>query len=151
VVPGEDPQPRLVPFNWDQRHTLNLTVALSRPGVYSASAILRAASGQPYTPILESGFGRGLDRNSGRKPSAAALDLRVEKSLGTGFGSNATLFARAFNVFDARYFNGSVFNSTGSPYYSRFTEADEVALADPTRFYAPRRIEVGLRLGSEAL
>lgn len=145
---GEDPQPRLVPFNWDQRHTLNLSVALARPGVYSASAILRVASGQPYTPIIESGFGQGLDTNSGRKPPGVVLDLRVERNVGAAIGADAALFARAFNVFDARYFGGPVFNSTGSPFYSRFSEADETALLDPTRFYPPRRIEVGLRLGS---
>ena len=33
---GEDPRPRQVPFNWDQRHTLNLTVMLSRPDDFSA-------------------------------------------------------------------------------------------------------------------
>jgi hypothetical protein len=55
---------------------------------------------------------------------------------------------RAFNVFDTRYFNGAVFNSTGSPYYSRFPTADAVALEDPTRFYPPRRLEVGIRFGS---
>ena len=52
------------------------------------------------------------------------------------------------NLFDARFFNGAVFQSTGSPYYSRFPESDKVALADPTRFYPPRRIEFGLRLGN---
>ena len=54
---GEDPRPRLIPFNWDQRHTLNITAALSKPGNYSISTIIKAASGQPYTPVLESGFG----------------------------------------------------------------------------------------------
>jgi hypothetical protein len=145
---GEDPQPRLLPFTWDQRHTLNMTVALAEPGPYSASAILRVVSGQPYTPILEAGFGQGLDTNSGRKPSAMILDVRAERRLGRALGANASLFLRGFNVLDSRYFNGFVFNSTGSPYYSRFPEADRVTLADPTRFQAPRRIEIGLRLGS---
>ena len=29
---GEDPRPRLVPFNWDQRHTFNLTAGLQQAG-----------------------------------------------------------------------------------------------------------------------
>lgn len=144
---GEDPRPRLLPLGWDQRHTLNVTAAVARPGVHSASAILRVVSGQPYTPVLEAGFGEDLGTNSGRRPAAMVLDLRAERSLGQSFGTDAALFVRAFNVFDTRYLNGFVFNSTGSPYYSRFPEADRVALADPTRFYAPRRIEVGVRLG----
>jgi outer membrane receptor protein involved in Fe transport len=145
---GEDPRPRLIPFDWDQRHTLNLTLSLAPSEVYSASAVFRVASGQPYTPILEAGFGQGLEENSGRKPTSAVLDLRAERKVNvTGVG--ASLFARVFNVFDTKFFNGAVFNSTGSPYYSRFTEADRVALADPTRFYPPRRVEIGIRLVSE--
>ena len=46
---GEDPRPRLVPFGWDQRHTLNVTASLSKPGNYSVSTVIKAASGQPYS------------------------------------------------------------------------------------------------------
>jgi hypothetical protein len=74
--------------------------------------------------------------------------VRVEKQLG-GRSSHAALFARIFNLTDTKFFNGPVFSSTGSPYYSRFPEADAVGLADPTRFYPPRRIELGVRLGAE--
>lgn len=144
---GEDPRPRLVAFKWDQRHTFNMTITLDAGGGLATSAVLRAASGQPYTPVLESGFGYGLETNSGRKPSSAVLDLRMEKALGSG-GRGPAVFTRIFNVFDARYFNGPVFASTGSPFYSRFPEADAVQLADPSRFYPPRRIEIGARFGS---
>ena len=54
------------------------------------------------------------------------------------------LFGRLFNVFDQRAFNGFVFNDTGSPDYTRDPSSKESVLADPTRFYPPRRIEVGL-------
>ncbi len=143
---GEDPRPRLVPLNWDQRHTFNATVSLTRPQ-YSVSAVIRVASGQPYTPELGTGFGEVLQTNSGRKPSGFLMDLRSERALGVWQGAEVALFARAFNVFDQRFFNGAVFASTGDPYYSRNPVADEVALADPTRYYPPRRIEMGLRLG----
>jgi outer membrane receptor protein involved in Fe transport len=145
---GENPRPRQVPFDWDQSHTLNVTCAFTQPGVYSASVVMRAASGQPYTPILETGFGNALGRNSERKPAGLVFDARAEKSM--GFGSGLKVFARAFNLFDTRYFNGMVFDSSGSADYSRFPERDELALANPARFYPPRRIEVGIRIGSEA-
>lgn len=145
---GEDARPRLIPFNWDQRHTFNLTASLTSARSATASAVLRVASGQPYTPVIESGFGNGLDANSGRKPAGVLLDLRAEHPLGDGLGVSVHLFARIFNVFDTRYFNGAVFASTGSPYYSRFAEADRGQLANPTRFQPPRRIELGLRMGS---
>ena len=126
---------------------LNATVSLSRPEEFAVSAVIRAASGQPYTPVIASGFGYGLEANSGRKPSAAIVDLRAEKRMILrGLRFNA--FTRVFNAFDSRFFNGFVFPSTGSPYYSRFAVTDEVALSDPTRFYGPRRVEIGLALGS---
>jgi hypothetical protein len=80
------------------------------------------------------------------------LDLRAEKQLGLGRSwGNGSLFARVFNVFDTKFFNGTVFESSGSAEFSRFPEADRVTLADPTRFFPPRRIEVGIRLRSGGL
>jgi outer membrane receptor protein involved in Fe transport len=145
---GEDPQPRLVALNWDQRHTFNLTVGMTTP-TYNVSGVLKAVSGQPYTPVIESGFGQGLDTNSGRKPSAMVFDLRAERGV-TLAGTRAGLFVRGLNLLDSRFFNGPVYESTGSPYYSRFPEADAVALTNPYRFLAPRRIEFGIRFGSQA-
>ena len=138
---GLDARPRLIYFNWDQRHTLNLTTTLARPDNFSASAIFRVVSGQPYTPA---GAFAGIEENSGRKPSAFLLDLRAEKTLARR-GMRLSAFGRVFNAFDTRYFNSAVFAETGSPYYN-FVSGDP-ALRDPTRFYAPRRIELGLRAG----
>ncbi|MBN1826009.1 MAG: TonB-dependent receptor [Candidatus Eisenbacteria bacterium] len=143
---GEDPRPRQIPFDWDQRHTFNMTVSLSRPENFTVSAILRAASGQPYTPVLESGFGYGLEANSGRKPASALIDLRAEKAVRTARGK-MSVFCRVFNLLDERFFNGFIFPDTGSPYYSRFPVANAVSLSDPTRFYEARRIELGLKFG----
>lgn len=143
---GEDPRPRLVPFNWDQRHTVNLTGSLIRPGNYSVSCIAKVASGQRYTPQSEQAFGFGASTNSGTKPAAFLVDMRAEKTLGSkGQGG---IFMRVFNLFDARYFNGPVYATTGSPYYARFpSPAEQVTLANPTRLYQPRRIEFGVRWG----
>lgn len=141
---GEDPRPRQVPLDWDQRHTLNLTVGLSRPRDFSVSTVLRAASGQPYTPQRESQqFSFGLEDNSGSKPFSFLVDVRAEKSLGR-FGMEGALFARVFNLFDERFFNGFVFSTTGSPYYSR----TPVTVEDPLRYYPPRRVELGISLGT---
>jgi hypothetical protein len=49
-------------------------------------------------------------------------------------------------MFDARFFNGTVFPNSGSPYYSRTdTAGDRKDLANPTRYFGPRRIELGIR------
>ena len=145
---GEDPRPRQVPLNWDQRHTLNLTVQLSEPQEYTISTILRFGSGQPYTPEIGSGFGSAVEENSGRKPNGLLVDLRAEKYFGIG-DAQFSFFVRVFNLFNARYFNGSVFANTGSPDYGLLPlSQDRNRLANPTRYYAPRRIEVGVSLNS---
>ena len=140
---GLDARPRQIPFNWDQRHTLNLTTTLAKPDGYSVSSVLRVASGQPYTPSNSLGY--GLEDNSGRKPLSWVLDLRGESPLNL-YGLAMRGFARVFNVFDTRFFNGSVFGSSGNPYQSS-SISDRTALGDPTRFYPPRRIEIGVTVG----
>ncbi len=144
---GEDPLPRQVPFNWDQRNQLNITISLSQPQDYTVSFIARIGSGQPYTPSTFSGFGALLEANSGRKPSFALLDLRAEKEFDFG-GVGFAAFVRIFNILNSRVINGFVFANTGSPDYSLTPVTDQVQLANPLRYYQPRRIELGIALRS---
>jgi outer membrane receptor protein involved in Fe transport len=141
----EDPRPRLVPLNWDQRHTLNLSAMYTHMTDLTLGAIFRAASGQPYTPEISSIFGGGLETNSGRKPTCFVVDLRGEKHTRIA-GLALSIFGRVFNVFDTRFFNGFVFSSTGDPYASHRPEYAQ--LADTTRFFTPRRIELGMTFDS---
>ncbi len=145
---GQDALPRQIPFNWDQRHTLNVTLSAGVPAGLSGSTIVRFASGQPYTPTLENATPQL--QNSSRKPRGLICDLRVEHPTRVG-GIPASAFARVFNAFDTRFFNGFVFPSSGQPDYTRFPGDDGQAsvLADPTRFHAPRRIVVGVTLRPE--
>ena len=140
---GADPRPRLVPFDWDQRHTLNLTLAVNEPDQYMATLIIRFGSGSPYTPAIGSGFGAALEQNSVQKPAWLNVDLRAEKPFKMG-ALSMSAFLRVFNLLDARYENGFVFSTTGSAFYSLTPPADASALIDPGRFASPRRIELGL-------
>ena len=144
---GEDPRPRLVPLNWDQRHTLNVTLQLASPDAFSMSAVVRVASGQPYQPDRPSQYGGTTPRNSARKPSARLVDLRAEKSFKVA-GLPGQVFARVFNVFDTRFFNGFVFANSGQVDYSSDPSHDQAKLAEATRFYQPRRVEIGVNLRS---
>lgn len=145
---GMDPRPRDLPFNWDQRHTINLSTIYSIDEDFSISAIFRFGSGQPYTPEIGSGFGASQETNSGRKDSYFLLDLRAEKYLDFEF-LNFSLFARIINVLNTHYVNGFVFNSTGSPDYTLTPSANPSALNNPSRFYEPRRIEFGISFRSK--
>jgi outer membrane receptor protein involved in Fe transport len=144
---GQDPRPKNVPFDWDQRHTLNLTSIFSVPDNYSVSAILKFGSGQPYTPEIGTGFGADQVPNSGRKESYFLLDLRGEKYFNLDF-IYLSLFVRAFNVFNTHFVNGFVFNNTGSPDYALYPGNVRAELYNPARFYEPRRIEFGISLRS---
>jgi outer membrane receptor protein involved in Fe transport len=142
---GEDPRPRQMPFDWDQRHTLNVSMALAEPDQYSATVILRYGSGSPYTPAVGSGFGAQLERNSSPKPPWATVDLRGEWKPPLDF-LHLYLFLRVTNLLDSRYSNGFVFATTGSPFYTLTPPADAVGLINPARYAAPRRIEIGFGL-----
>ncbi len=144
---GEDPRPRQIPLGWDQRNTLNATITLESPNNFAFSTIVRYGSGQPYTPALSAGFGGGLETNSGRKPGGLRIDLRAEKFVKLG-GVRASLFARVLNLLDARFVNGFVFDDTGSPDYSLNPIGQRATLANPGRYYAPRRLEIGFAIGS---
>lgn len=138
----EDPRPRQVPFDWDQRHTLNLLVTYERPRDYALTLIVRYGSGSPYTPAIGSGFGAQLETNSQQKPTWSTVDLRAEKYF-TLWDLGVSFFARVFNLFDSRFANGFVFSTTGSAFYTLTPPADATGLIDPARFAAPRRVEVG--------
>ncbi len=144
---GEDPRPRQVPLGWDQRHTLNATLLVEVPKNFTVSTIVRYGSGQPYTPSLKAGFGGGLESNSGRKPTFFRVDLRAEKYFKIS-KFNLSLFSRVINLFDTRFINGFVFDDTGSPDYSLNPIGQRATLANPGRYYPPRRIEVGITLSS---
>ncbi len=143
---GGDPEqvalPRQVPFNWDQRHTLNVIGVLAKPGNFSLTSIIRFASGQPYTPIISGSTTAQLEDNSGRKDSFVLVDLRAEKYFTLG-GMQLTAFARVFNLFDEHFANGFVFADTGSPFYSPTNELSTF-FPNPGRLNPPRRIEAGI-------
>ena len=146
---GGDPRPRQIPFDWDQRHTLNATAIYNLPGRLAVTGILRFGSGQPFTPTLGTGFGADLGTNAGRKDSYATVDLRAETFFETS-GMRFSVFGRVFNLFNALYQNGFVYGDTGSPFYT-VSSRDAQLNPDPTRLAAPRRVEIGLSFnGSRA-
>lgn len=145
---GKDARPRTIPFNWDQRHTLNISVIYSNPDIITFSTIIRIGSGQPYTPEIGTGFGADLETNSSRKKAYSLVDLRAEKSFDLKF-IDLSVFARITNLFNNHFVNGFVFANTGSPDYTLTPNVHRSALKDPSRFYEPRRIEFGFSFRSK--
>ena len=148
---GKDANPREIPFAWDQRHTLNGQLVFQVPNNYSITAIAKYASGQPFTPIIGTGFGADLEDNSGRKPSSVTVDVRAEKQFAVS-GIALTGFIRVFNMFNTSFFNGFVFSTTGSPDYTiNPTASDRVQLTNPDRYFAPRRVEIGISIHGSSM
>lgn len=145
---GKDARPRTIPFNWDQRHTLNISVIYSNPDIMTLSTIIRIGSGQPYTPEIGTGFGADLETNSSRKKAYSLVDIRAEKTFDLRF-IDLSLFTRITNLFNNHFVNGFVFANTGSPDYSLTPNVHRSALKDPSRFYEPRRIEFGFSFRSK--
>lgn len=145
---GKDRRPRTIPFDWDQRNTINATIVYFEPEDFTISAILRYGSGRPYTPEIGSGFGAELETNTGRKPNYLLLNLRGEKFFNIG-SINLSAYLRVFNLLNQNIVNGFVFASTGSPDYTLTPAAARAQLYDPSRFYEPRRIEFGITFRSK--
>ncbi len=152
---GRDPEKQLVPLDWDQRHTINLSLNISKPKDWGISFVGQYGSGLPYTPTSTGlqGFQnlQTVFQNSGRKPANFNVDVRMHKDV---YYNNLklSLFCNIYNLFDIeneRY----VYSDTGSAGYSieqlRTTDTpgpntvDEYFLR-PYYYSAPRSIRLGM-------
>ena len=153
--PPLEVQRKIVPLNWDQRHTLNLNITLSTPNSWGVSLLGKFGSGLPYTPSVQ---GFQLDTpNSDRRPVEYTVDLNAHKDFDI-MGGKVVFFAKIYNLFDTRNEN-SVFNDTGRATYSliptytpdKGNEPGRHSLADyltrPSYFSAPRQFRIGLQFG----
>ena len=146
---GKDSRPRDIPFNWDQRHTLNATAIYYVPDNFSISTIIKYGSGERFTPqIGPASFTADLQTNAGSKPSYIVVDLRAEKFFNFDF-IQLSIFARIYNLFNEDVVNGFVFAGTGSPDYSLTPSVDRSQLLNPARYNNPRRIELGISFGTK--
>jgi outer membrane receptor for ferrienterochelin and colicin len=151
---GALPDVEMVPLNWDQRHTLNVSLNYAASG-WGVSSILQYGSGKPYTPALEySGEVSTMVTNSQIMPATFDCDLRAYYEI--SFRSvKLVLFTRVFNVFDTRN-QTNVYPSTGRSDYSldaqnavktqMVVNTVQQWFTDPTRYSEPRRIEFGMNL-----
>lgn len=115
ALSGLEEEKQVVPLAWDQRHLLNTTVTLSEPGNWGISLIGKIGSGWPHTPNIP--FANYVPTaNSGNKPWQKNLDLRVFKNVRLRH-FDFVLFAKVFNVFDARN-ERFVFDDTGRAGYT---------------------------------
>ncbi len=149
--PIETPK-TVVPLNWDQRHTLNLTLMVGKPGDWTSSIIFQYGSAYPYTEDVRTSQGLRFE-NGGRKPAFFTADLRAEKSFPV-MGLNINAFLLVYNLFDIKN-ELNVNASTGRANLDIYTylggtihglNTVDQYLNDPTSFSAPREVRLGLSL-----
>jgi outer membrane receptor protein involved in Fe transport len=141
---------KVVPLDWDQRSTLNLSVTIGQPSDWNVGVIAQYGTGFPYTEDIRVSQGVRFE-NGGIKPSTFNVDLRAEKTFSYQ-GLNFTLFALVYNLLDAKNESG-VDAASGRANVDLFTylagtiyglNTIQQYVNNPANFSAPRRVQVGL-------
>ncbi len=156
ITGGALPETFIAPLNWDQTHTLNISIAYSKAREYGFSIIGNFYSGQPYTPGVNKNTRvtqNAFPRNSQDKPSIFNLDLRAYKDFELG-STTLSLFLKVFNLLDLDN-PTNVYTNSGDALFS-FDELDAEKInprlyyntldqlyTNPSYFSEPRRVEVG--------
>ena len=150
---------RIVPLDWDQLHTVNLTANYTSRSGWGFGTIFNAGSGFPYTPdyTLRSGTTPPSVNplNSQRRPPKYNLDLNLTKNFTVGDNQRIQVYAKIDNVLDTGNERG-VFNDTGTAEYSLYkNEALKTFRGDmtylnenftrPDFYNEPRRVVFGVR------
>jgi outer membrane receptor protein involved in Fe transport len=155
IAGGGLPDIQMVPLDWDQRHTLNVSLNYTMTS-WGVSSIVQYGSGSPYTPELSNpSTGTTMVTNSQTKPSTINCDLRAYYELYL-HPVKLVFFTRIFNLFDTRNQKG-VYASTGRADYDWWNERTARStqlyvntvdqwFTDGTKYSEPRRIEFGMNL-----
>lgn len=141
---------QIVPLTWDQTHTLNFNMTLSKPGSWGLSLIGRLGTGLPYTPKFED-TGASFE-NSERVPNRYTFDLRAHQDF-KFVGGEYSVFIKAYNIFDRRN-EILVYSDTGRSGYTIEPRGGVIGvntleefLTRPDFYSEPRRVVVGVSLG----
>lgn len=159
---NREPTRVLTPLDWDQTHTVNLSVGLNGSD-WTAYLLGRYGSGLPYSPVLNQAEGRGEDaarvltKNSRRRPPTYTVDLNASKRFAFG-PLNLVAFVKVFNLLDRRN-EVEVFGQTGRATASARALGAEPVNQNPGRintveeflrrpdFYSePREIQLGIEI-----
>jgi outer membrane receptor protein involved in Fe transport len=137
-----------VPLDWDQRHTLNVTVSLGEKQ-WGVDFIGRYGSGLPYTPTPNGIRTTTFPVNSEKKPATLNVDLQAYYELG-----NLALILNVFNLLDRRN-EVQVFSETGRAGYTVIPGRQDIPvvvstlddiLTRPDFYSPPRMIKLGVQI-----
>jgi len=105
---------QILPLDWDQRHTVNASLVISRPSNWLVSVIGTVGSGLPYTPssLTQLDFPENEFKNSALKPVRYNVDLQAQKTFRPTDSLNLDVYLRVFNLLNTQNHN-SVDSGTG--------------------------------------
>jgi outer membrane receptor protein involved in Fe transport len=150
--PPQESEIKVVPLDWDQTHTLNLSIILSKPSNWGVSVLARLGSGLPYTPSFQ-GI-RTSHENSERRPARYSIDLNAHKEF-TVMGLKYSIFLKVYNLLDRKN-EINVYEDTGRANYTlrsfyagewRNYSTQNDYLNRPDFYSEPRRIILGVSMG----
>jgi outer membrane receptor for ferrienterochelin and colicin len=156
LASGQQPEVQLLSLDWDQTHTLNMSLNYSSPLRWGASIIFQYGSGFPYTPTQSTTLSKLLN-NSEKKPYTLNADVRFYYDFNLSDNLRLSLFARIYNIFDIKN-QLNVYNDSGTAdftideyYRNRDDNPDIINSVDeyyrnPNYYSEPRRVELGLSI-----
>jgi outer membrane receptor for ferrienterochelin and colicin len=143
---------KVVPLDWDQRSTLNVSLNVGEQGDWMTGLIFGYGVGFPYTESIRVSGGLRFE-NGGIKPSTYSLDFRAEKSFNF-FGVRGNLFMLVYNVLDimneygvdaaSGRANRNIFMEEIGAIYGLNTA--EEYINNPTSYSSPRNVRFGINL-----
>ncbi|MSP64421.1 MAG: TonB-dependent receptor [Ignavibacteria bacterium] len=143
---------KVVPLNWDQRSTLNISFNVGEQGNWMTGLIMNYGDGFPYTESIRVNGGLRFE-NGGKKPNSLNLDFRAEKNINL-FGLNGNVFLLFYNLLDFKNeldvnsasgrANVDLFLDEAGPIYG--LNSIQEYLNDPNSFSTPRNLRIGFNL-----
>ncbi len=150
VKSNKESEIQIRPLDWDQTHTLNFNVTLSKPGSWGISLIGRIGSGLPYTPEIIN-VGASFE-NSERKPFQYTFDMKAHREF-KFIGGKCSAYIKVYNILDRRN-EINVYSDTGRSGYTieprrsvRGVNTLDEFRTRPDYYSEPRRVMVGASVG----
>ncbi len=153
-----DPVPYLVPLNWDQRHTANISLGYSKEN-YGVTLTGYFNSGRPYTfsPVSISPLAKQtLYPNNSERPTTYRFDLTGHYDLDIGEVGTLRFFVSVYNLLDrknelsvnsstGRAYTGIVYPVDFATFRSNYNDIYD-SIENPYMLSSPREIKIGIGL-----
>ena len=146
-------------LDFDRRHTFSINAVLQTPrdfgpawgsyhlfGNWNINFVAQLSSGLPYTPFVEESTENVfVEKNTGRKPWYANIDVRIQQTVNIFQTVRLSLFVVVKNIFD-RLNNNLVWARTGTSWDAGPTSSySQDRIHNPASVSQPRQISIGAR------